>query len=56
MLIMDTTMIACEYFHFMNHKCHRSKGFVSVKLDMAKAYDRIGVGLFEKPYVGYGVF
>ncbi|MCH93722.1 hypothetical protein A2U01_0014675, partial [Trifolium medium] len=39
-LITDNTLIASEIFDYMSHT-NRKKGFVGVKTDMAKAYDRV---------------
>lgn len=39
-IITDNAMIAFEKFHFMK-KAKGKKGFVGLKLDMSKAYDRL---------------
>jgi hypothetical protein len=39
-LITDNTLIAHEIFHFFSHSQNK-KGFVGIKTDMAKAYDRV---------------
>jgi hypothetical protein len=39
-LITDNTLMAHEIFHFFSHS-HNKKGFVGIKTDMAKAYDRV---------------
>jgi hypothetical protein len=39
-LITDNTLIAHEIFHFFSHS-HNKQGFVGIKTDMAKAYDRV---------------
>jgi hypothetical protein len=39
-LITDNTLIAHEIFHFFSQS-HNKKGFVGIKTDMAKAYDRV---------------
>ncbi|XP_045831384.1 uncharacterized protein LOC123922735 [Trifolium pratense] len=39
-LITDNTLIASEIFHYLSHT-KRKAGFVGLKTDMAKAYDRI---------------
>jgi hypothetical protein len=39
-LITDNTLIAHEIFHFFSHS-NNKKGFVGIKTDMAKAYDRV---------------
>ncbi|KAJ7965492.1 Ribonuclease H [Quillaja saponaria] len=40
-LIMDNALAAFEVFHFMQKKNKGKNGFMALKLDMAKAYDRI---------------
>ena len=40
-LITDNALIAFESFHWMRKKKLGKKGNVGIKLDMAKAYDRI---------------
>jgi hypothetical protein len=39
-LISDNTLIAFETFHYLKHNTNKRKGYVGIKLDMAKAYDR----------------
>jgi hypothetical protein len=39
-LITDNTIIAHEIFHFFTHSSSK-KGYVGIKTDMAKAYDRV---------------
>jgi hypothetical protein len=39
-LITDNTLIAHEIFHYFSHSSSK-KGFVGIKTDMAKAYDRV---------------
>jgi hypothetical protein len=39
-LITDNTLMAHEIFHFFSHSQNK-KGFVGIKTDMAKAYDRV---------------
>jgi hypothetical protein len=39
-LITDNTLIAHEIFHFFSHS-NNKKGFVGIKTDMSKAYDRV---------------
>jgi exonuclease III len=38
-LITDNTLLAFETFHHLKHKKNKIKGYVGIKLDMAKAYD-----------------
>lgn len=40
-LITDNVLIALEVFHFMKISAARKNGFMALKLDMSKAYDRI---------------
>jgi hypothetical protein len=40
-LITDNTLLAFETFHHLKHNKNKKKGFVGIKLDMAKAYDRL---------------
>lgn len=40
-LITDNAMIAFEVFHHMRKKKVGKKGFLALKLDMSKAYDRV---------------
>jgi cytochrome c-type biogenesis protein CcmE len=39
-LITDNTLIASEIFHYLKHT-NRTNGYVGIKTDMAKAYDRV---------------
>ncbi|KAL4370540.1 hypothetical protein AHAS_Ahas06G0076000 [Arachis hypogaea] len=40
-LITDNGLVAFEIFHYMKKKVTGQKGYIGIKLDMAKAYDRI---------------
>ena len=46
-LIIDNTLIAFEIFHFIRKNKTSNVGVVGLKLDMAKAYDRIELGFIE---------
>lgn len=39
--IIDNTFIAHEYVHFLNNKRVGKDGYLAIKLDMSKAYDRV---------------
>ncbi|KAL6572729.1 hypothetical protein OROMI_013687 [Orobanche minor] len=40
-LITDNILIAHDTHHFLNHRKSGSKGLMSIKLDMPKAFDRL---------------
>lgn len=40
-LITDNSLVALESFHWMKNKRKGKNGFMALKLDMAKAYDRL---------------
>ena len=45
---MDNILIAHECIHFLNNKRSGKEGYVAIKLDMSKAYDRIEWTFLEK--------
>ena len=40
-LIFDNIMIAFEFLHYMKRKLQGKDGYVAMKIDISKAYDRI---------------
>ena len=47
-LITDNILIAFEFLHHMKNSCSGKKGFMAMKLDMSKAYDRVEWVFLEK--------
>lgn len=47
-LITDNTMIAYEIFHHQHKRTKIKKGYVEMKLDMEKAYDRLDWNFIQK--------
>lgn len=54
-LIIDNALIAFECFHYMKNKDKGRKGFIGLKLDMSKPYDRVEWCFFGKCAWGYGI-
>jgi len=52
-LITDNMLIAFESFHHMKNTCMGKTGFMALKLDMSKAYDRVEWMFLEKFSYGW---
>ncbi|XP_042950144.1 uncharacterized protein LOC122282259 [Carya illinoinensis] len=53
-LITDNVLVAYEIVHFLRHKRGGKKGYMSIKLDMSKAYDRVEWDFLERIMVQMG--
>lgn len=40
-LIIDNVLVAFEFMHYFNHKSEGKGNYMSIKLDMSKAFDRV---------------
>ena len=46
--ITDNVLVAFELMHYLDHKKEGKENFMSVKLDMSKAYNRVKWGFIKK--------
>ena len=53
-LITDNVLVAYECFHYLRKKTKGKKGYLGLKLDMSKAYDRVEWVFLEKMMMRFG--
>ncbi|KAL6222512.1 hypothetical protein ACLB2K_005904 [Fragaria x ananassa] len=53
-LIADNTFVASELAHYMNKLCRCQEGFMALKLDISKAYDRLEWDFLKKILLKFG--
>lgn len=46
--IMNNSLIALEMFHSIKNRCRMRRGYIAMKLDMSKVYDRVEWTFLQK--------
>ncbi|KAL8114939.1 hypothetical protein AgCh_021679 [Apium graveolens] len=54
-LIFDNIMMSFEVMHYLKRKKFRKEGYMALKLDMSKAYDRIEWKFLRELHFGGGI-
>lgn len=53
-MISDNSIVAFELLHFMHKRTQGRQGYMALKLDMSKAYDRVEWNFLESLMLGIG--